>query len=497
MIPQTHGHRTTSSASPSPSTAAAASWWPARAGPAPRRRLLGRAGRSSMLLCPGRAGRARTWWRSRVYLGTASVIAVLAHLRRYALEQPGAADPRAARARAAAHRRAARPAGAAQPRGPAHRPGQPPALGRRAARASAPRPASATPSSASSCSTSTTSSTINDRHGHPGGDEALRQVAGAAVPPRPRRRPGGAAGRRRARRPAARLRPRPRGRAGRAAPLRGRRAGARRASSAGEISLSLGRRRGRRRPGVPAGADVPGRRAALPRQDHPERRRRSAPGCCRDPPCRAQPGLPGIPCFDSQSRAAWATSAQPESTVSECPRSGNSRNSVTAADFPYSLKAARLTLSGIVRSSPRRDDQQRRPVGLAGVDGGGRARLRGRVGQGGLEQRPAGAGDRPLLVQPVGLLAPGARCRSAARNWSGVRLTARLRLAGLRSTGKRRAQLRRRQADDAADRRRVDRHPGAAEAAVEQGLDDQAAEGVADQDRRLRQAPRRSRRGAR
>src|SRR5580658_6716536 len=50
----------------------------------------------------------------------------------------------------------------------------------------------------------------------------------------------------------------------------------------------------------------------------------------------------------SQSRAVWATSRQPWSIVSECPRSGNSTKSVMAGDLWYSLRVEVVMAAGTV-----------------------------------------------------------------------------------------------------------------------------------------------------
>jgi hypothetical protein len=83
----------------------------------------------SLLVYPGRLPGAELVAVS-VYLGTSSLIGMLAHLRRYALNNRELLTRARLEREAAAHRRAARPARAPQPRGPAHGPGQPPALGR-------------------------------------------------------------------------------------------------------------------------------------------------------------------------------------------------------------------------------------------------------------------------------------------------------------------------------------------------------------------------------
>ena len=119
----------------------------------------------------------------------------------------------------------------------------------------------------------------------------------------------------------------------------------------------------------------------------------------------------------------------------EWPRSGNCRNSVTAADFPYILKAARLTLSGIVRSTPpemissgaRSDLCVSTAVAAPdfGVALASAAWNSGRPGPG-IVHRSWSRADS----------SSGSALPKVLRNWPGVRLTARLRLAGLRSTGK-------------------------------------------------------------
>ena len=75
------------------------------------------------------------------------------------------------------------------------------------------------------------------------------------------------------------------------------------------------------------------------------------------------------------------------------------------------------------------------------------------------------------------------------RNCSAVSATAWFRLAGLRSAIEATLQRRRRQAQHALDRRRVDRHRRGGQLLPEQPLGDQAAERVADDDR-LASSPR-------
>ena len=126
--------------------------------------------------------------------------------------------------------------------------------------------------------------TINDRHGHAGGDEALRAGGRAA------RRAGSGRGDLVARlggdelavlMPGADLDRAVRAR--RAAPRARRRRCCRAGFDPGELSLSLGVAAAAGGPGLPAGAHVAGRRAALPRQDHPERRRGAPPRGRPDP----------------------------------------------------------------------------------------------------------------------------------------------------------------------------------------------------------------------
>ena len=82
--PHHRATRTTCSASPSPSTAAAASWSRAPAGRRPSSASWARARRVRAPRRPGDAP-CDELVAVIVYLGTASVIATLAHLRRYAL----------------------------------------------------------------------------------------------------------------------------------------------------------------------------------------------------------------------------------------------------------------------------------------------------------------------------------------------------------------------------------------------------------------------------
>ena len=295
----------------------------------PRRRLLGRPGARPCSPSPVPADARATWRGHGLPRARHRSIAVLAHVRRYALNNRELLTRVRLEREQQRTARAARPAGAAQPRGPAHRAGQPPALGRRAARASAPRPGSATPSSASCCSTSTTSRRSTTATATPaatrrsarwrrccrrrvragdlvarlGGDELAVLLPGSDLDR------------------AVELAERLRCEAAELVPA---------GFEPGEINLSLGRRR--RRAATEAyplelmsRADEQLYRAKITRNAvgaPPAARHRSR---CRG---RRRPhgwrSLPGIPCFVSQSRAAWATSAQPESTVSECPRSGNS-----------------------------------------------------------------------------------------------------------------------------------------------------------------------------
>ena len=187
----------------------------------------------------------------------------------------------------------------------------------------------------------------------------------------------------------------------------------------------------------------------------------------------------------SQLSASSAISRQPWSMVSEWPRSLNSRRSVMAGDLWYSLRVDRVIAAGTVWSWPPAISSSGPRVLLAVLTlaGDRRAEVRGR----GLEQRLAGRGDRPPLVQLGGLLGGQRVPETVVELLRGQRD----RLVPVRRVAQRDRgdpQRRRGQIEHALDRRRVDRYSRGREVLAQQPLDNQAAEGVADHDRRGVQA---------
>jgi len=160
----------------------------------------------------------------------------------------------------------------------------------------------------------------------------------------------------------------------------------------------------------------------------------------------------------SQFSTSSAISRQPWSMVSEWPRSLNSRRSVIAGDLWYSLRVDRVIAAGTVWSCP-----------------------------------PAISSRGPRVLLRVLTLAGDRRDRfaEAASNSGLPGEGQRYRLVPVRRVAQRDRgdpQRRRGQVDHALDRRRVDRHARGREVLAQQSLDDQAAEGVADHDRRGVQA---------
>ena len=146
----------------------------------------------------------------------------------------------------------------------------------------------------------------------------------------------------------------------------------------------------------------------------------------------------------SQASAASATSRQPLSIVSEWPRSGNSRKSVTAGECRYCLTVARLTASGTVWSLPP-----------AVTSSGPRDALRVSTFAGELREKFAeaasnsglpGRRDRPALVQLVRLLLRRGVAEAVAELLLGQRDRA-LAVRRVPQRDRRDAQRRRRQED--------------------------------------------------
>src|SRR3954447_19758880 len=128
------------------------------------------------------------------------------------------------------------------------------------------------------------------------------------------------------------------------------------------------------------------------------------------------------------------------------------------------------------------DDQQRRALLVLEVHLG--ARVQREVGEPGLVEDAAGLGHRVALVGRRGVLL-AERVREPVGELVGREGDDAVARRRMRQRGGRRLQRGERQDEDALRGRRAERHARAAEAAIEQQLDDQPAEGVADQHGRL------------
>ena len=122
------------------------------------------------------------------------------------------------------------------------------------------------------------------------------------------------------------------------------------------------------------------------------------------------------------------------------------------------------------------DDQQRRALLVLEVHLG--ARVQREVGEPGLVEDAAGLGHRVALIRRRGVLL-AERVREPVGELVGREGDDAVARRRMRQRGDHRLQRRERQDQDALRRRRAERHTRAAEAAIEQQLDDQAAEGVA------------------
>ena len=111
--------------------------------------------------------------------------------------------------------------------------------------------------------------------------------------------------------------------------------------------------------------------------------------------------------------------------------------------------------------------------------------MQGEIGRGGLEQRPGGRRDRPLVEQPVRFLFGHCVSEAEAKLFlrQGNRLVQIRRVAQTGQTG---TQLRQGQRKDALDLGRVDRDAGGTVTLTEELLGEQTAEGVPDDHRRDR-----------
>ena len=176
--------------------------------------------------------------------------------------------------------------------------------------------------------------------------------------------------------------------------------------------------------------------------------------------------------LSSQSRVAVATTFQPASMVSECPRSSNSLYSVTDGLSAYSLKTCLVTLDGTVVVVAAHQ-QERPPDGVVGVDGGRRVLREG--GGGVLEERTAGTGDGPRLEQGVGLLL-GQGVAEAVVELLGRQRHRALLVGRVAQHRESRAELGERQRRDALDGRRVDGDRGDREVLGDQLLGDEPSE---------------------
>ena len=180
-----------------------------------------------------------------------------------------------------------------------------------------------------------------------------------------------------------------------------------------------------------------------------------------------------------------ATSRQPLSMVSACPRSGH------LGDLGHALVALLLLVGG-VGDRPRDrvvllagDDQQRPAVGVLAVD----LRLgpRVEVGGGGLEERRPGGGHGVGVVELLGLVLADRVGEAEAELLVGQRDGA-VAVGGVGEDRRRRLQRGDRQRQDAAEGRGIDGHRGGRQAAAGEDLGQQPAEGVPD-DRRLALQP--------